>query len=204
MLKLALQPGWRQGYAREDDRIWVATTASTVRCWPASTSLQPQPTSSPLQPSRDAQGGAHADVPLTPSAADDVTHRLQSCSVLAGSASMARTRISLDILAPPVRPLESKPTHSPALEAAPSSLHHTRFPASLSSPSHASLTIHRLLLPAGALSCICRQAALYKRPLFVIPGTPALVQHAILNDRRHALTKVRGAAAPQPSPNASS
>ncbi|XP_038993964.1 WD repeat-containing protein 48-like [Hibiscus syriacus] len=32
-------------------------------------------------------------------------------------------------------------------------------------------------------------AAVYKEPIFSIPGTPAIVQHEILNNRRHVLTK---------------
>lgn len=34
------------------------------------------------------------------------------------------------------------------------------------------------------------QVPLYTRPTSVIPGTAGIVQHAILNDRRHVLTKV--------------
>ncbi|XWS58290.1 hypothetical protein CRYUN_Cryun08bG0021200 [Craigia yunnanensis] len=32
-------------------------------------------------------------------------------------------------------------------------------------------------------------APVYKEPIFTIPGTPAIVQHEILNNRRHVLTK---------------
>lgn len=34
------------------------------------------------------------------------------------------------------------------------------------------------------------QVPVYKEPEFKIPGTPAIVQHEILNNRRHVLTKV--------------
>ena len=34
------------------------------------------------------------------------------------------------------------------------------------------------------------QAPVYKEPIFTIPGTPAIVQNEILNNRRHVLTKV--------------
>ncbi|TYG73278.1 hypothetical protein ES288_D04G088700v1 [Gossypium darwinii] len=37
------------------------------------------------------------------------------------------------------------------------------------------------------------QAAVHKEPIFSIPGTPAIVQHEILNNRRHVLTKVQEA-----------
>ena len=35
------------------------------------------------------------------------------------------------------------------------------------------------------------QVPLCSQPTSVIPGTAGIVQHAILNDRRHVLTKVR-------------
>lgn len=34
------------------------------------------------------------------------------------------------------------------------------------------------------------QVPVYKEPIFTIPGTPGIVQHEILNNRRHVLTKV--------------
>lgn len=34
------------------------------------------------------------------------------------------------------------------------------------------------------------QVPVYKEPVFTIPGTPGIVQHEILNNRRHVLTKV--------------
>lgn len=34
------------------------------------------------------------------------------------------------------------------------------------------------------------QVPVYKEPTVMIPGTPAIVQHEILNNRRHVLTKV--------------
>lgn len=34
------------------------------------------------------------------------------------------------------------------------------------------------------------QVPIYKEPNLTIPGTPAIVQHEILNNRRHVLTKV--------------
>lgn len=34
------------------------------------------------------------------------------------------------------------------------------------------------------------QVPVYKEPEFTIPGTPGIVQHEILNNRRHVLTKV--------------
>ncbi|XP_040944272.1 uncharacterized protein [Gossypium hirsutum] len=34
-----------------------------------------------------------------------------------------------------------------------------------------------------------KKATVYKEPIFSIPGTPAVVQHEILNNRRHVLTK---------------
>ena len=34
------------------------------------------------------------------------------------------------------------------------------------------------------------QVAVYREPTLTIPGIPAIVQHEILNNRRHVLTKV--------------
>lgn len=34
------------------------------------------------------------------------------------------------------------------------------------------------------------QVPVYKEPSFTIPGTPGIVQHEILNNKRHVLTKV--------------
>ncbi|TYH84097.1 hypothetical protein ES332_D02G175400v1 [Gossypium tomentosum] len=34
-----------------------------------------------------------------------------------------------------------------------------------------------------------KEDTVYKEPIFSIPGTPAVVQHEILNNRRHVLTK---------------
>ena len=34
------------------------------------------------------------------------------------------------------------------------------------------------------------QVPVNKEPIFTIPGTPGIVQHEILNNRRHVLTKV--------------
>lgn len=54
---------------------------------------------------------------------------------------------------------------------------------------------HLHVLSASLPQLICRnclqlQVPLYTQPTSVIPGAAGIVQHAILNDRRHVLTKV--------------
>lgn len=157
--------------ALHDDSIWVATTDSSVHRWPAEG----------RNPQKNFQRGG---------------------SFLAGNLSFSRARVSLEGSVP-VSTFNFIFFYRFEFCVFPVMMLSCRV---LTVMFFSSLFIgwiyHVLMFRSGKLMlecslvlcelkfCQCLQAPVYKEPSFTIPGTPAIVQHEILNNRRHVLTKV--------------